>query len=91
MTNVKVVQQTNKPTDRAKTVCPHYRYRGHKNDFRIMKKTHAHLQTDIKTCVKFQKDQPETVKGVALTRYLLHIHFNSVRGKKKKSKIKMQK
>ena len=40
--------------------------------------------------VKFQKDQPETVKGVALTRYLLHMHFNSVRGKKK-SKLKMQK
>ena len=30
MTNVKVVQQTNKPTDRAKTICPRYHYRGHK-------------------------------------------------------------
>ena len=35
MTNVKGVQQTNKPTkqptDRAKTICPLYRYWGHKN------------------------------------------------------------
>ena len=30
MTNAKVVQQTNKQTDRAKTICPRYRYRGHK-------------------------------------------------------------
>ena len=35
-------------------------------------------------------DQRKTVRGVALTRYLLHMHFNSVRGKKK-SKLKMQK
>ena len=44
----------------------------------------------IKTCVKFQKGQPKTVRGVALTRYLLHMHFNSVRDNKK-SKLKMQK
>ena len=50
-----------------------------KINFRIMKKTHAHLQSYIKTCVKFQKDQPKAVRGVALTRYLLHMHFNSVR------------
>ena len=37
----------------------------------------------IKTCVNFQKDRPKTVRGVALTRYLIHMHFNSVRGKKK--------
>ena len=55
-----------------------------------MKKTHAHLQTCIKTCVKFQKEQPETVKGIVLTRYLIHMHINSVRDKKK-SKLKMQK
>ena len=30
MTNVKVVQQTNQQTDRAKTICPHYRQLGHK-------------------------------------------------------------
>ena len=56
-----------------------------------MKKSHAHLQSYIKTCVKFQKDQPKTVRGVVLTKYLLHMLFNSVRGKKKKSKLKMQK
>ena len=33
-----------------------------------MKKPHAHLQTYIKMCVKFQKDQPKTARGVALTR-----------------------
>ena len=55
-----------------------------------MKKPHAHFQSYIKTCVKLQKDQPKTVRGVALERYLLHMHFNSVRGKKK-SKLKMQK
>ena len=33
-----------------------------------MKKPHAYLQTDIKMCVKFQKDRPKTVRGVALTR-----------------------
>ena len=53
-----------------------------------MKKTHAHLQSYIKTCVKFQKDQAKTVRGVALTRYLINMHFNSVRGKKKKVKVK---
>ena len=55
-----------------------------------MKKPHAHLQSYMKTCVKFQKDQPKTVRGVALTRYLLHMHFNSVRDNKK-SKLKMPK
>ena len=48
-----------------------------------MKKIHAHLQSYIKTCVTFQKGQPKTVRRVALTRYLLHMHFNSVRDKKK--------
>ena len=33
-----------------------------------MKKPHAHLQTDIKMYVKFQKDRFKTVRGVALTR-----------------------
>ena len=54
-----------------------------KNNFKIMKKSYAHLQSYIKICVKFQKDQPKTVRGVVLTRYLLHMHFNSVRDKKK--------
>ena len=33
-----------------------------------MKKPHAHLQTDIKMSVKFQKDRAKIVRGVALTR-----------------------
>ena len=33
-----------------------------------MKKPHAHLQTNIKMYVKFQKDLPETVRRAALTR-----------------------
>ena len=37
--NVKVLQQTNQQTDRAKTICPRYRYWGHKNqDFFIRPK-----------------------------------------------------
>ena len=47
------------------------------------KKTHAHLQSYIETWIKFQKDQPKTVRGVVLTKYLLHMHFNSARDKKK--------
>ena len=49
-----------------------------------------HIFRPVLKHVKFQKDQPETVKGVALTRYLLHMYFNSVIGKKK-SRLKMQK
>ena len=48
-----------------------------------MKKPHAQLQSHIKTCVKVQKVQFKTVSGVALTRFLIHMHFNSVRDKKK--------
>ena len=33
-------------------------------------KKHVHLQTMIKTPVKFQKNWPQTVGGVALTRYI---------------------
>ena len=35
-----------------------------KNYFRILKKTHAHLQTILKTPVKFQKDRTKTVGGL---------------------------
>ena len=42
-----------------------------KNYFRILKKTHAYLQTILKTPVKFQKDWTETVGGVKGTKYLL--------------------
>ena len=42
-----------------------------KNYFRILKKPHAHLQTILKTPVKFQKDRTKTVGGVKGTKYLL--------------------
>ena len=54
-----------------------------------MKKSHAHLQSYIKTCVKFQKDQPKTVRVVALTRYSI-CTLTMLEGEKK-SKLKMQK
>ena len=49
-----------------------------------------HIFRPVLKRVKLQKDQPETVKGVALTKHLIHMHFNSVRGKKS-LKLKMQK
>ena len=36
-----------------------------KNNFRILKKQYAYLQTILKAPVKFQKDWPKTVGGVA--------------------------
>ena len=36
-----------------------------KNNFRILKKQSAYLQTILKTPVKFEKDWPKTVGGVA--------------------------
>ena len=44
-----------------------------KNNFRILKKPHAYLQTILKAPVKFQKDRTKTVGGVKGTRYLLKI------------------
>ena len=44
-----------------------------KNNFRILKKLYAYLQTILKAPVKFQKDQTKTVGGVKGTRYLLKI------------------
>ena len=63
-----------------------------KNNFRILKKKqqYAYLQTILKACAKFQKDRPENVGGVARTKYILPIHFCSIRARKK-SKLKMQK
>ena len=61
-----------------------------KNYFRILKKTHAYLQTILKARVKFQKDWPKTVGGVKGTRYLLPIHFCNI-STQKMSKLKMQK
>ena len=61
-----------------------------KNNFRILRKQYAYLQTILKTTVKFQKDSPKTVGGVADTRYILHIHICSIRARKM-SKLKMRK
>ena len=38
-----------------------------KNNFRILKKQYAYLQTILKVPVKFEKDWPKTVGGVART------------------------
>ena len=61
-----------------------------KNNFRILEKPHAYLQTILKASVKFQKDRPKTVGGVKGTRYLLPINFCTIRTKKM-SKLKMRK
>ena len=42
-----------------------------KNNFRILKKQYAYLQTNLKTPVNFQKDWPKTVGGVADTRMVV--------------------
>ena len=44
-----------------------------KNNFRIVQKTLAYIQTIIKPPVKLQKDWLKTVGGVAQTRDLLQI------------------
>ena len=54
------------------------------------KKQYAYLQTILKGPVKFEKDWPKTVGGVAGRRYILPIHFCSIRAQKK-SKLKMKK
>ena len=50
-----------------------------KNYFRILKKPHAHLQTILKTPVKFQKDLTKTVGGVKGKKYLLKIQNHAPR------------
>ena len=42
-----------------------------KNNFRTLKKQYAYLQTILKTPVKFQKDWPKSVGGVADTRMVV--------------------
>ena len=42
-----------------------------KNNFKILKKQYAYLQTILKTPVKFQKDWPKTVGEVADTRMVV--------------------
>ena len=44
-----------------------------KNNFRILKIQYAYLQTIRKAPVKFEKDWPKTVGGVAGRRYILPI------------------
>ena len=61
-----------------------------KNNFRILKKTHAYLQTIFKAPVKFQKGRLKTVVGVTETMYLFPIRFCSIRTQKM-SKLKMRK
>ena len=55
-----------------------------------MKKQYAYLQTILKAPVKFEKDWAKTVRGVAGRRYILPIHFCSIRLEKslKKKKAK---
>ena len=53
-----------------------------KNNSRTISKPHAYLQTMTKTSVKFRKNPPKTVGGVAHTRYLLSIHFDSKNAEK---------
>ena len=50
-----------------------------KNNFRILKKTHAYLQTILKAPVRFQKDRTKTVGGVTGTRYLQKIRNHAPR------------
>ena len=61
-----------------------------KNNFRILKKQYAYLQTILKEPVKFEKDWPKTVGGVAGRRYILPIYSCSIRAQKK-SKLKSKK
>ena len=61
-----------------------------KNNFRILRKQYAYLQTILKAPVNFEKDWPKTVGGVTGRRYILPIHFCSIRALKK-SKLKMKK
>ena len=51
-----------------------------KNNLAIISKPHAHPHTMTKTHAKFQKDRYKTVRGVALTRYPLSIHFHRIWG-----------
>ena len=60
-----------------------------KNNFKILKKTHAYLQTILKAPVKFQKDWLKTVVGVTGSGYLLPI--SSVVLELKKCLLKMWK
>ena len=66
------------------------KFKRNKKLFQDSEKPHAYLQTILKAPVKFQKDRPKIVGGVKGTRYLLPIHFCSIRTQKM-SKLKMRK
>ena len=61
-----------------------------KINLRIISKPHAHLQSMMKTSVKFQNNRNKTVGGVAHTRYYLSIHFH-YQNARKMTKFKLQK
>ena len=61
-----------------------------KNNFRILNKQYAYLQTILKVPVKFEKDWPKTVGGVVGTRMVGALTDGRIRAQKK-SKLKMQK
>ena len=61
-----------------------------KINLRIISKPHAHLQSMMKTSVKFQNNRNKTVGGVAHTRYPLSIHFH-YQNARKMTKFKLQK
>ena len=64
--STEVYAQTHTHADRVNSICPStILWRGHKK--------HAYLQTILKAPVKFQKDLPKTVQGIAGTRYQLQI------------------
>ena len=56
----------------------------------IISKPHAHLQSMVKTSVKFQKNQNKTVGGVVHTRHPLSIHFHC-QNTRQTTKFKLQK
>ena len=53
-------------------------------NLKIVSKPRALLQTQEKTCAKFQNDMFKTVWEVAITRYLLSLHLRSENDKVKK-------
>ena len=62
-----------------------------KNNFKILKKTHAYLQAILKATRKFQKDRLKTVVAVTESRYLLPIRFCSIRTQNMSKLKKFQK
>ena len=61
-----------------------------KINLRIISKPHAHLQSMMKTSVKFHNNWYKTVGGVMHTRYPLSIHFH-YQNARKMTKFKLQK